>query len=84
MSKKNLKYICSNCSAHHPKLLGRCSNCGEFGTIEESIEEEEKVNFHVGYAGVSNEKIIKISDIEEKEFSRIDRTKIKSIYHHYN
>ncbi len=72
MSKKNSKYICSNCSAHHPKLLGRCPNCGEFGTIEESIEEDEKVNFHVGYAGVSNEKIIKISDIEEKEFSRID------------
>ncbi|MFZ5390863.1 MAG: ATPase domain-containing protein [Patescibacteria group bacterium] len=26
-------YACSNCDAQYPKWLGRCSECGQFGTI---------------------------------------------------
>jgi len=33
MSKANIVYTCSNCDAQYPKWVGRCSQCGKFGTI---------------------------------------------------
>lgn len=74
MSRLKNKYICINCDAHHPKMLGKCSDCGEFGSIVEELDNEQisKVNHHVGYAGSSKESIMKLSDVEERDFSRID------------
>ena len=37
MPKQNTEYICSNCGAKAPQMLGRCPVCGEWGTCEESI-----------------------------------------------
>ncbi len=33
-----MKYICSNCESQTPKWSGKCSNCGEWGTLEEFEE----------------------------------------------
>lgn len=38
-----MKYICSSCGAESLKWSGKCPNCGEWGSLEESFE-EEKVN----------------------------------------
>src|SRR5262245_60691653 len=38
MAKIRTKYICSNCQWQGPRMMGRCPNCGEFGTID-AIEE---------------------------------------------
>lgn len=34
--KVTTEYICSNCGAKAPQMLGRCPVCGEWGTYEES------------------------------------------------
>lgn len=33
MAKPTSLYICSNCDAQYPKWQGRCSECGQWGTI---------------------------------------------------
>jgi DNA repair protein RadA/Sms len=38
MAKIRTKYVCSNCEWQGPRMMGRCPNCGEFGTIE-AVEE---------------------------------------------
>lgn len=32
---KTTHYVCTSCDAEYPKWLGKCSKCGEFGTVEE-------------------------------------------------
>lgn len=36
MAKQTTEYICSNCGAKAPQMLGRCPVCGEWGTYEEN------------------------------------------------
>lgn len=74
MSKVKNRYVCINCDAHHPRKLGKCGDCGEFGSIVEEAEvgESSKINHHVGYAGHSRESIMRLSEVEERDFSRID------------
>ncbi|MBQ8100286.1 MAG: DNA repair protein RadA [Paludibacteraceae bacterium] len=35
-------YVCSNCGAHAPKMIGRCPQCGEWGTYTEETIEAQK------------------------------------------
>lgn len=37
MAKNSTKYVCSNCGAQSPQMIGRCSVCGEWGTYEEEV-----------------------------------------------
>ncbi|HCC68120.1 TPA: DNA repair protein RadA [Patescibacteria group bacterium] len=41
-----MKYICSNCGAQFPKWSGKCSACGQWGSLEkfEEITEISRVN----------------------------------------
>ncbi|QPC84265.1 DNA repair protein RadA [Phototrophicus methaneseepsis] len=38
MPKTRSVYICENCGWQGPRAMGRCPNCGEFGTIVEQVE----------------------------------------------
>lgn len=38
-----MKYVCSACGAEFLKWSGKCSSCGEWGTLEEYEEKEETV-----------------------------------------
>lgn len=44
MAKKFSEYKCTECGKKTPKLLGKCPQCGEFGTIEEVITENNSGN----------------------------------------
>lgn len=37
MSKQKATYACSACGTQFPKWLGRCTACGEYATVEESV-----------------------------------------------
>ncbi len=37
MAKTDTVYTCSNCDAQFPKWQGRCSQCGQWGTIEAGV-----------------------------------------------
>jgi len=38
--KKGTVFVCQNCGFRSPKWLGRCSQCGEWNTMVEELEEE--------------------------------------------
>jgi DNA repair protein RadA/Sms len=42
VAKTRTKYVCSNCGWQSPRHMGRCSNCGEFSTMQEVVEEVRK------------------------------------------
>lgn len=42
MAKTRTKYVCSNCNWQGPRMMGRCPNCGEFGTIDPEVVEVRK------------------------------------------
>lgn len=42
MAKTRSKFICSNCGKQTSSFVGRCPNCGEFGSMQEVIEEVKK------------------------------------------
>ena len=39
-----MKYVCSSCGSEFLKWSGRCSNCGQWGTLEEVEDEVSKEN----------------------------------------
>ena len=41
MAKEKTVYICSACGFESPKWLGKCSGCGAWGTMEESLVRSE-------------------------------------------
>lgn len=40
--KSHSSYICQQCGYKSPSFLGKCPNCGEWNTLVETIEREEK------------------------------------------
>lgn len=39
MAKAKTVYVCQNCGEKHPRWQGQCTNCGEWNTLVETIEE---------------------------------------------
>lgn len=71
MAKSSTKYVCSNCGAQSPQMLGRCSVCGEWGTYEE----EMVVSTTPPKGGVGlrrGGKAQLLHDVEAKEEMRLD------------
>lgn len=46
--KKGTVFVCQNCGFHSPKWLGRCSQCGEWNTMMEELEDEALVELPEG------------------------------------
>ncbi|MEM9952701.1 MAG: DNA repair protein RadA [Chloroflexota bacterium] len=84
MAKTRTRYVCSNCNWQGPRMMGRCPNCGEFGTIDPEVVEVRKagkaknVRAPVGASRAKPEKLAEV-DIKEQprlyvpleEFSRV-------------
>ena len=53
MSSKKTNYTCQKCGANTPKWAGKCPDCGEWNTLEETVVEEEVVTnkYKVNYSG---------------------------------
>jgi len=69
MSKIKTIYTCSKCDAQFPKWLGQCSECGSWGTLQESTEQvsNKKNNNNTVSAGET----INFQDVRGQEFPRI-------------
>ena len=71
MPKVSTQYICSNCGAKAPQMIGRCPVCGEWGTYEEEL----KTEIGKGKSGVSlrrGAKAQRLHEVDAKEEMRID------------
>ena len=81
MAKPKVTYVCSNCGAKAPQMLGRCPVCGEWGTYEEEVEDAYTASgtgsglFGSGSKGIrarGNSVPQKIQEIVASEEMRID------------
>ena len=52
-----MKYVCSNCEAESLKWSGKCSSCGEWGTLEEVEEAVESNGLNGGTSPAGYESI---------------------------
>lgn len=69
--KITTEYICSNCGAKAPQMLGRCPVCGEWGTYEESTVAPAVGNKR-GISPRGSAQPQRIQDITATEEMRID------------
>ncbi len=71
MSKKT-NYTCQKCGTNAPKWAGKCPNCGEWNTLEETIIEEitNKNKYKKNYSGSKADTCL-LSSIEVSEEIRI-------------
>lgn len=69
--KITTEYICSNCGAKAPQMLGRCPVCGEWGTYEESTAAPAAGNKR-GISPRGSAQPQRIQDITATEEMRID------------
>ena len=68
MAKKST-YVCSNCGAQYIGYMGKCTDCGEFGTLveqESNYSKQKKVN------AATNILPKKLKDVEETTEIRIN------------
>lgn len=61
-------YVCSNCGAESAKWNGRCSNCGEWNTLEEELRDNSKqVKPKTRKVGVTSSLMLGQIDEEEEQ-----------------
>lgn len=71
MPKISVKYVCRECGAHAPQMLGRCPICGEWGTYdEEKTEKRSGGSVAVKQRTTTSPK--RLQDIEVTAERRID------------
>lgn len=68
MPKVKTSYVCSECGATSPKWEGRCSQCGAWNTLTETVESAGSAHRFAALAGPSP--VQNLSDIEARELPR--------------
>ena len=69
--KVSTQYVCSNCGAKAPQMIGRCPVCGEWGTYEEEVN--TVVSIKKGGAALRRgSKAQRLHEVDAKEEMRID------------
>lgn len=69
--KVSTQYVCSNCGAKAPQMIGRCPVCGEWGTYEEEVN--TVVSIKKGGAALRRgAKVQRLHEVDAKEEMRID------------
>ena len=69
--KVSTQYVCSNCGAKAPQMIGRCPVCGEWGTYEEEVS--AAVSTKKGGAALRRgAKAQRLHEVDAKEEMRID------------
>lgn len=68
-AKTNTRYVCTECGAVSPGWLGRCPNCGKFGTITEEITESEPAETR---KNVRRSAPVRLADVSHERLTRIN------------
>ncbi len=72
MAKVKKAYFCRNCGYDAPKWLGKCPSCGEWNSFTEEIIAKESSSIAATVAKVPTSKPLRIEEIEEANYTRID------------
>ncbi|HLD36285.1 MAG TPA: DNA repair protein RadA, partial [Planctomycetota bacterium] len=68
LKKPKTAYICQKCGAASPKWLGRCPECGKWGTIVEELVAPES---NTPRQSLGQEKPISINDVKVTTSTRL-------------
>ncbi|MCB0078310.1 MAG: DNA repair protein RadA [Anaerolineales bacterium] len=78
MAKTKTIFICNECGKEHFKWAGRCSDCGEWNTLEEVVESSNSGSFGFGRQARSGGTLLagtnlpqKINEIQADAYQRI-------------
>ncbi|CAK8054907.1 DNA repair protein RadA [Eupransor demetentiae] len=79
MAKAKTQFICSNCGFNSARYLGRCPNCGQWGTFVEEMIQPENTNrkSRVGLDG-HTAKVEKISEVSLENTPKV-ATQLKEL-----
>ena len=69
--KVSTQYVCSNCGAKAPQMIGRCPVCGEWGTYEEEVR-SEVLKVKGGGSLRRGAQAQRLHEVEAQEEMRID------------
>lgn len=69
--KVSTQYVCSNCGAKAPQMIGRCPVCGEWGTYEEEVR-SEVLKVKGGGSLRRGAQALRLHEVEAQEEMRID------------
>lgn len=67
MVKSKTKFVCQNCGFENPKYMGRCPGCGQWNTLVEELEEENK-----NIVKISDNTPICINNLKSGQYERYD------------
>lgn len=67
MVKSKTKFVCQNCGFENPKYMGRCPGCGQWNTLVEELEEENK-----SIVKISDNTPICINNLKSGQYERYD------------
>lgn len=72
MAKTKTQFVCSNCGAISQRYMGRCPNCGAWGTLVEEVQRPEKADrkSRVNLAG-QMAKVERLNEVDLTETPRI-------------
>lgn len=73
MAKTKTQFVCSNCDYVSQRYMGRCSNCGAWGTFIEEVIQPEKVDrkSRVNLAGQIAQ-VERLGEVSIEETPRVD------------
>lgn len=74
MAKAKRVYVCRECGAQTPQWAGRCTDCGAWNSLEESVQSSVKpaatLNKHTGYAGQQQNTVQALKTITSEQAVR--------------
>lgn len=74
MAKPTSTYICQQCGYQSPSFLGKCPECGTWGSLVETIDQTSGKSTRVKSVS-RNQEIVSTNKIEKKDYNRVS-TKI--------
>lgn len=72
MAKIKTTFSCNECGATYPKHMGKCTECGKYGTVVEERLQPETTSQNNRYQGfaVGTDKVENLDDVEAKDYER--------------
>ncbi len=67
MAKAKVQFVCQQCGSVFPKWQGKCSDCGEWNTLEEVVVDKPRgvsAQRSGGYAGVSAGQVQRLDQVD--------------------
>jgi DNA repair protein RadA/Sms len=75
MAKEKTRFVCNDCGAIYPKFMGKCTQCGEYNTVEEEkiqpdFSKSSGNNRYKSFTKLTS-KVENLSDVADTDYTRV-------------